>query len=76
MTPQTKKFDYDKRTFETRVTFIRDIFTEKYDPSSILTSCIQYKLRISLENYIDDLKFSAWRIYGEDPIKVLKRIDR
>lgn len=70
-----QKFNRAARTFETRVTFIRDIFTEKYDDSVIMTSCIQYKLGKSLDNYLADLKYSMWKLYGEDPMKVLKRID-
>ena len=38
------KFDRDARTFETRITFIRDIFTNKYEPIEIMAHCIQYKL--------------------------------
>ena len=36
------KFDRDSRTFETRVTFIRDIFSNKYQPIEIMAHCIQY----------------------------------
>lgn len=72
----TKKFDRDKRTFETRLTFIRDIFTEKFSSVDIMAHCIQHKLGKSFENYLDDLKFSIWQLYGEDPIAVLKRIDK
>ena len=43
------KFDRSQRTFETRVSFIRDIFTNKYEPLEIMAHCIQYKLDKSYE---------------------------
>lgn len=76
MAPVIKKFDPSKRTFETRVTFVRDIFTAKYDNADIMAQCIQHKLKKSFENYIDDLEYNTWKLNGEDPIAVLKRIDR
>ena len=46
------KFDKNARTFETRVTFIRDIFANKYEPIEIMAHCISYKLDKSF--LIDD----------------------
>lgn len=74
--PKIPKFDRASRTFETRVSFIRDIFSAKYNDSVILTSCIEHKLGVSLQNYEDDLKYTEWLLNNEDPIEVLKRIDR
>ena len=74
--PIIPKFAKDQRTFETRVTFIRDVFTNKYDAADIMSSCIQHKLKVSLENYMEDLQYSSWKLRGEDPITILKRIDR
>ena len=70
------KFDRDKRNFETRVKFINQIFTNKYTPTEIMASCIQYKLGKSYEQYLKDVMKSVWNLEGEDPIKILKRIDR
>lgn len=70
------KFDRDKRTFETRVTFIRDIFTNKYEPLDIMAHCIQYKLDKSYETYFKDILKSIWNLNGKDPIKILKQIDK
>ena len=70
------KFDRDSRTFETRVTFIRDIFENKYEPIEILAHSIKYKLDKSYEIYLTDVLNSVWNLNGQDPIKVLKRIDR
>ena len=69
------KFDRDSRTFETRVSFIRDIFTNKYEPSEIMAHCIQYKLDKSYETYFKDVVRSVWNLNGQDPMKILNRID-
>lgn len=70
------KFDKDSRTFETRVAFIRDIFSNKYEPIEIMAHCIQYKLDKSYEVYLKDVLKSIWNLNGQDPIKILNRIDR
>ena len=70
------KFDRSQRTFETRVSFIRDIFTNKYEPIEIMAHCIQYKLDKSYEAYFNDNLKSVWNLNGKDPIKVLKQIDK
>lgn len=70
------KFDRNARTFETRITFIRDIFTNKYQPIEIMAHCIQYKLDKSYEMYFKDILNSIWNLNGQDPIKILKRIDK
>ena len=69
------KFDRDLRTFETRVTFVRDIFTNKYKPIDIMAHCISYKLDKSYELYFKDILKSIWNLEGKDPIKILKQID-
>lgn len=74
--PRIPKFDRKLRTFETRVTFIRDIFTSKYDNIDIMASSVRYKLDKSFENYLVELENSKWSLYDEDPIKVLKAIDK
>lgn len=69
------KFDRNARTFETRVTFIRDIFSNKYQPIEIMAHCIQYKLDKSYEVYLKDVLKSIWNLNGQDPMKILKRVD-
>jgi hypothetical protein len=69
------KFDRDSRTFETRVTFIREVFSNKYTPREIMAHCIQYKLDKSYEVYLADILKSVWNLNGQDPMKILKRID-
>ena len=70
------KFNRDSRTFETRVGFIRDIFSNKYKPIEIMAHCIQYKLDKSYEVYLKDILKSVWNLDGQDPMKILKRVDR
>lgn len=70
------KFDIDSRTFETRLCFIRDIFSDKYEPIEIMAHCIKYKLDKSYEVYLKDILKSVWNLDGQDPMKILKRIDR
>lgn len=69
------KFDRDSRTFETRVSFIRDIFTNKYEPIEIMAHCIKYKLDKSYEVYLGDILKSVWNLNGKDPIKILRSIN-
>ena len=69
------KFDRNSRTFETRVCFIRDIFTNKYEPIEIIAHSIQYKLDKSYEMYFKDILKSVWNLNGRDPMKILKSID-
>ena len=70
------KFDEASRTFETRVSFIRDIFSNKYTRQEIMAHCIQYKLDRSFDVYLQDILRSVWKVNGKDPIKVLRQIDR
>ena len=70
------KFDRDLRTFETRTTFIRDIFSNKHTPNEIMAHSIQYKLDKSYEVYLADVLKSVWNLNGQDPMKILKRVDK
>jgi predicted GTPase len=69
------KFNRDARTFETRIAFIRDIFTNKYKPIEIMAHCVKYKLDKSYEVYLKDILKSIWNLNGQDPMKILKRVD-
>ena len=69
------KFNRDSRTFETRVTFIHDIFSNKYAPIDIMAHCFHYKLDKSYEVYLKDILKNIWNLDGQDPMKILKRID-
>lgn len=70
------KFDRNSRTFETRISFIHEIFSNKYTPNEIMAHCIQYKLDKSYEVYFKDILKSIWNLNGRDPIKILKSIDK
>ena len=75
MAYHTTKFDEASRTFETRLLFIKELFTNKYSKTQIMASCVQHKLDRSFEAYISELHKSTWRLCGEDPMAILKRID-
>ena len=64
------------RTFETRVKFIDEIFSNTFTGNQILASCINYKLDKSFEVYIKDIHKSLWKIQQNDPMAMLKKIDR
>jgi len=70
-----EKFPVEERTFETRVKFIKEIFTNKYEPYQIMAHCITHKLDRSFESYLIDLHKSSWQLRNEDPIELLKKID-
>lgn len=65
----------EDRTFETRLIFIKDIFLNKYPNEQIMANCINYKLNMSYESYSRELENDIKLLVGENPIRVLKRID-
>jgi hypothetical protein len=69
------KFDRNLRNFETRVSFIRDIFSNKHTPLEIMAHSIKYKLDKSYEKYLTDILKNIWNLKGQDPMKILKRVD-
>ena len=73
--PVIDKFPKEQRTFETRVKFVRDVFSSKYSESQIMASCAQYKLGRSYDAYVKSIDDSLWKLHGEDPMKILKNID-
>ena len=70
-----KRPDEASRTFETRLKFIDEIFSNTYTRDQIMASCITYKLNKSFEAYIKDIHKSLWKLSGKDPMAVLRRID-
>ena len=70
------KFDEDKRTFETRVTFIHDLFAALHTRDQIMARCISHKLDSSFEAYLKKIHRSLWVLDGQDPLEVLTRIDK
>lgn len=69
------KFPDEKRTFETRLLFIKELFTNTYEPYQIMAHCIQHKLDRSYESYIKEIHKSVWLLNNKDPLAVLKKID-
>ena len=71
-----QKFNEEDRTFETRVKFIHDIFSNKYSDTQIMSSCIKYKLDKSYAKYVKKLYKNAWKLEEEkDIIKVLRKVE-
>ena len=70
-----EKYPEADRNFETRVKFIRELFTNKYPKSQIIAHCIQHKLDRSYDAYIKEIHRSLWQLQGRDPMAVLKKID-
>ena len=67
--------DREDRTFETRLQFINEIFSNRYEDYQIMASCIQYKLDQSYEVYLKDIHKSLWLLNGKNPLTILKKID-
>ena len=65
----------ESRTFETRVKFINEIFSETFSKDQIMASCINYKLGKTFEVYIKDIHKSLWKLRDKDPMAILKKID-
>ena len=54
----------ESRTFETRVKFIDEIFSNLYTRDQIMASCITYKLDKSFDAYIKEKKNNqAWQSF-------------
>lgn len=68
------KFPEEARTFETRVLFIRELFTNLFSQQDIMAHCILHKLDRSYLLYCKELENSILNLTGEDPLRVLKGI--
>lgn len=73
---ENTKFPESQRTFETRLKFIKELFTHKFKDYQIMAHCIQHKLDKSYEAYVKEVHKSEWLLGNEDPMAVLKRIDK
>ena len=72
---KSTKFPEDERTFETRLKFIKEIFTNKYEPYQIMPHSIHHKLDKCYEAYIKEIHKSVWLLEDKDPMAILKKID-
>ena len=70
----TDKFPEELRTFETRLLFLQEVFSNLFRPVDIMAHCVTYKLGQSYLAYLDNLKDSMLNLTGEDPLKILKKI--
>lgn len=68
------KFPEEARTFETRVLFIKELFTNLFPQCDIMAHCIVHKLDRSYLMYCKELENSILNLTGEDPLRVLKGI--
>ena len=73
---ENKRPPEDSRTFETRVKFIDELFSNTYSQDQIMASCITYKLDKSFEVYLKDIHRSLWKLSGIDPMAILRKIDK
>ena len=73
---ENTKFPESERTFETRLKFIKELFSHKFENYQIMAHCIQHKLDKSYEAYLKEIHKSMWLLGNEDPMAVLKRIDK
>lgn len=64
----------EQRTFETRLKFINGIFSNKYSRTAIMTSCINFKLRNSLNNYIEEMDKSLNALENANLMSVMKKM--
>jgi hypothetical protein len=72
---ENTKFPENERTFETRVKFIKELFSHKFENYQIMAHCIQHKLDKSYEAYVKEVHKSVWLLENQDPMNILKRID-
>jgi len=67
-----KKFPESQRTFETRLLFIREIFSDLHSPEEIMAQCITHKLDRSYLRYVQSLDKSMANLTMAEPLKILR----
>lgn len=70
------KFDpgEENRTFETRLQFINNVFSNPSTKTEIMESCIQFKLKKNYEQYIEDVNRSLRILRSANPEDVLLKM--
>lgn len=68
------KPEYDTRTFESRLLFIKDLFEHTFDRSIIMGRSIQYKLSKNLAVNEEAIADSYDELMEADPLAVLNKI--
>ncbi len=69
-----KKFPEELRTFETRLQFLNEIFSNLFSQTDIMAHCIVHKLDRSYLSYMHELQKSMLYLKNDDPLDVLKCI--
>lgn len=70
------KPDYDTRTFETRLLFIKELFEHTFDKSIIMGRSVQYKLNGNLTRSEEIIQDSYEKLANADPLAVLNQIKK
>jgi hypothetical protein len=68
------KPEYDTRTFESRLLFIKDLFEHTFDKSIIMGRSIQYKLGKNLAVNEEAIANSYDELAEADPLVLLNKI--
>ena len=69
--------NYTNRTFETRLLFIESVFSERYTEEDIFKNCVEYKLRISYEQYeaeVNKCLKQMISLANDDVVRAVKKI--
>lgn len=69
------KPNYDTRTFESRLLFIKDLFEHTFDKVDIIGRCILHKLDVTYETAEDEVSTSMDALVNKNPVTVLKHIN-
>lgn len=64
----------ENRTFETRLEFINNIFSQPHSKEEIMASSIQFKLNKTYEQYVEEVERSLNYLLSKDAEKVLNKI--
>lgn len=70
------KPDYDTRTFETRLLFIKELFEHTFDKSIIMGRSIQYKLNGNLARSEEQINNSYEELANANPLEILTKIKK
>ena len=69
------KFPEHLRDFESRLLFLQSIFSNLFSQYDIMAHCVAHKLDRSYLAYKHELEKSILNLTGEDPLKILKKIN-
>lgn len=71
------KPNYDTRTFETRLLFIKELFEHTFSRTDIMGRCVLHKLKRSLETYQEEVNKSSQNLKeNNNPVTILSRLSK